>query len=67
MNLRKGQHHRVSFHYWGWTIRPFFPGSYRRKDVFVLTSLFIERDYRQVAFQRTGRPGAIPNGNDDAE
>jgi len=25
-----------------------FPGSYRREEVFVLTSLFIERDYRNV-------------------
>ena len=49
MNLRKRKHHRVSFHYWGWTARPFplcltVPG-----EPFLLTSLFIERDYRKVA------------------
>src|SRR6202051_3622425 len=26
LNLRKRKHHRVSFHYWGWTIRPFSQG-----------------------------------------
>jgi hypothetical protein len=26
MNLRKKETHRVSFHYWGWTARPFLLG-----------------------------------------
>ena len=46
MNLRGRKTHSVSFHYWGWTARPFplclaFVG-----EVFALTTAFIERDYR---------------------
>jgi hypothetical protein len=46
MNLRERKTHSVSFHYWGWTARPFPRGLTVVREVFVLTSLFIERDYR---------------------
>jgi hypothetical protein len=46
MNLRGRDTHRVSFHYWGWTARPFPLCLGVVGEVFVLTSPFIERDYR---------------------
>ena len=46
MNLWEKKHLRVSFHYGGLDDQTIFPGSYRREEVFVLTSLFMERDYR---------------------
>jgi hypothetical protein len=46
MNLRKRETHRVSSHYWGWTARPFLLRLTAAGKVFVLTSPFIERDYR---------------------
>ena len=49
MNLRKRKNHSVSFHYWGWTARPFPLRLTVVGEVFLLTSLFIERDYRNVA------------------
>jgi hypothetical protein len=48
MNLRGRKTHSVSFHYWGWMARPFSRGLTVVREVFVLTSLFIERDYRNV-------------------
>ena len=53
MNLRKRKTHSVSFHYWGWTARPFSRGLTVVGEVFVLTSLFIERRYRNVAHAGT--------------
>jgi hypothetical protein len=50
MNLRKKKTHSVSFHYWGWTARPFSLRFAAAGEAFVLTSLFIERDYRKLAF-----------------
>jgi hypothetical protein len=55
MNLRKRKTHSVSFHHWGWTARPFFEGLTVVREVFVLTSPFIERSYRELAFYRTVR------------
>jgi hypothetical protein len=51
MNLRKKKTHSVSFHYWGWTARPFPLRFAVAGEVFVLTSLFIERRYRNVALK----------------
>jgi len=48
MNLRKRKIHRVSFHCWGWTARPFSLCLAVAGEAFVLTSPFIERDYRNV-------------------
>jgi len=48
MNLRKKKTHSVSFHDWGWTARPFSLRFAAAGEAFVLTSLFIERDYRQL-------------------
>jgi hypothetical protein len=48
MNLRKRKIHRVSFHYWGWTARPFSLCLAVAGTAFALTSPFIERDYRQL-------------------
>src|ERR1039458_5643587 len=48
MNLRRRKNHSVSFHYWGWTARPFPLRFAVAGEVFVLTSPFIERDYRNV-------------------
>ena len=48
MNLRKRKTHSVSFHSWGWTARPFPLRFAVAGEAFVLTSPFIERDYRQV-------------------
>jgi len=47
MNLRKRKNHRVSSHYWGWTASTLCFAV--AGEVFVLTSLFIERDYRRLA------------------
>src|ERR1019366_6957263 len=49
MNLRKRENHRVSFHYWGWTARPFPLCLTVVGEAFVLTFPFIERRYRNVA------------------
>src|ERR1700687_2391763 len=49
MNLGKRKNHRVSSHYWGWTARPFPVCLSVAGEVFVLTSLFIERRYRKLA------------------
>jgi hypothetical protein len=54
MNLRKRKTHSVSFHHWGWTARPFPRGLTVEGEVFVLTSPFIERRYRNVAPTRLG-------------
>src|ERR1700730_9334437 len=54
MNLRKRKTHRVSFHYWGWTARPFPLRFAVAGKVFVLTSPFIERDYRNVGRSTVG-------------
>src|ERR1700692_1632263 len=48
MNLRRRKNHSVSFHYWGWMARPFPLRFAVAGEVFVLTSLFIEQDYRLV-------------------
>jgi hypothetical protein len=48
MNLRKRKTHSVSLHYWGWTARPFPLRFAVAGEVFVLTSLFVERDYRNM-------------------
>jgi hypothetical protein len=48
MNLLKRKNHSVSFHYWGWTARPFFLRLTAVGEAFVLTSPFIERSYRQL-------------------
>ena len=48
MNLRERKTHSVSFHYWGWTARPFPLRFAVAGEAFVLTSPFIERDYRNV-------------------
>ena len=50
MNLRKRKHHRVSFHYWGWTARPLLLCLAVAGEAFVLTSPFIERDYRRLGY-----------------
>ena len=47
MNLWKKKTHSVSFHYWGWTANTLCFAV--AGEVFVLTSPFIERDYRNVA------------------
>src|ERR1700719_488983 len=46
MNLGRRKNHRVSSHYLGWTARPFHPCLTVVGEVFLLTSLFIERRYR---------------------
>ena len=48
MNLLKRKNHSVSFHYWGWTARPFFLRLTAVGEAFVLTSPFIERSYGNV-------------------
>src|SRR6202035_4830718 len=55
MNLRKRKTHSVSFHYWGWTTRPSSRGLTVVREVFVLTSSFIERGYRNVAQRGASR------------
>ena len=52
MNLRESNNHSVSSHNWGWTARPFHLRLTAVGEAFVLTSPFIERDYRNVAFTR---------------
>jgi len=59
MNLRKRKTHRVSFHYWGWMARPFFPRLTAVGEAFVLTSPFIEKRYRNLAPQDAVRLIAI--------
>jgi hypothetical protein len=49
MNLRGRKTHSVSSHNWGWTARPFPLGLTVTGEAFVLTSPFIERDYRKPA------------------
>ena len=44
MNLRKRETHRVSLHYWGWTVNTLCLAV--AGEAFVLTSPFIERDSR---------------------
>jgi len=44
MILGKKELHTVSLQYWGWMARPFAVDG----EAFVLTSPFIERDYRQL-------------------
>src|ERR1019366_2292815 len=51
MNLRKRKTHRVSSHFWGWTARPLLLRFAADGEVFVLTSLFIERRYRHVGIR----------------
>ena len=51
MNLRKRKTHSISSHYWGWMARPFLLCLAVVGEAFVLTSPFIERGYRNVAFQ----------------
>jgi hypothetical protein len=48
-NLRRRKNHSVSLHYGGWMARPFPLRFAVAGEVFVLTFLFIERDYRNVA------------------
>ena len=50
MNLQESDNHRVSSHNWGWTARPFHLRLTAVGEAFVLTSPFIEQDYRNVAF-----------------
>src|SRR5579863_9706198 len=45
MNLRERNTHSVSLHDWGWTARPFILGLTAVRELFVLTSPFIERGY----------------------
>ena len=54
MNLREKEQHRVSSQYWGWTARSFLLGRAVVGEAFVLTSPFIERDYRKLAVTRMG-------------
>jgi hypothetical protein len=60
MNLRGRKNHSVSSHYWGWTARPFPLCLPVVGEVFILTSLFIERDYRNVAQSQCGPESHIP-------
>jgi hypothetical protein len=53
MNLRERKTHGVSLHDWGLTARPFSWGLTVVKEIFVLTSPFIERAYQNVAFGPT--------------
>src|ERR1700676_3142960 len=52
MNLRERKHHRVSLHDWGWTARTLCFAA--AAEAFVLTSSFIERDYRSWPNRRSG-------------
>ena len=60
MNLRKTKTHSVSLHDWGWTARPFILGLTAVRELFVLTSPFIERGYRNVGNDRLGNKSRIP-------
>jgi hypothetical protein len=51
MNLRKRKTHGVSLHYLGWTAGPSHAGLAVDGEAFVLTSPFIERDYRNLGIQ----------------
>src|ERR1700674_4752360 len=53
MNLWNWSDHSVSLQYGGWTARPFSRCFTVAGEVFVLTSLFIERDYRNVGFGKS--------------
>ena len=46
MNLRRRTNHRVSFHYWSWTVNTLCFAV--AGEAFVLTSPFIERSYRTM-------------------
>ena len=58
MNLRKRKTHRVSLHYWDWTANTLCFAV--AGEVFVLTSPFIERDYRNVGIWPIRLTGHIP-------
>jgi hypothetical protein len=60
MNLRKRKIHRGSFQYGGWTARPFSLCLAVAGEEFVLTSPFIERDYRNVGIWPIRVTGHIP-------
>jgi hypothetical protein len=60
MNLQDRGTHRVSFHYWRWTARPFPLCLAVVGEVFVLTSPFTERDYRNVEICHVKLRGHIP-------
>ena len=55
MNLRKRKTHSVSSQDWGWTARPFSLRLTAVGEVFVLTSPFIERGYRNVGISGHSR------------
>jgi hypothetical protein len=55
MNLWSWIDHRVSLQYEGWTARPFSRCLTAAGEAFVLTSPFIERDYRALGFRANGR------------
>ena len=60
MNLPKRKTHSGSFHSWGWTARPFPLRFAVAGEAFVLTSPFIERDYRQSGNPRRQPKSHIP-------
>jgi hypothetical protein len=60
MNLRRRKNHGVSFPYWGWTERQFSLRLTAVGEAFVLTSPFIERDYRNVAQSSARARSHIP-------
>jgi len=60
MNLRKRKTHSVSLHYWGWTARPFPLRFAVAGEVFVLTSLFIERGSRRLRRERHSAARQFP-------
>src|SRR5713101_223231 len=57
MNLGKSENHSASFHYLGWTARPFPLRLPVAGKAFLLTSPFIERAYRtnEVLLQISGK------------
>src|ERR1700680_2664001 len=58
MNLRLRRIHRVSSHYLGWTATHYPVAA----KLFLLTSPFIERDYRHVGIKRkpvSDKPGGL--------
>jgi hypothetical protein len=59
MNPWRSKTQSVSLHYWGWSVRPFFRALTAVREVFVLTSPFIERRYRNVANARHSIPSPI--------
>ncbi len=56
MNPWARKTHSVSSPYWGWTARPFHLRLTAVAGAFLLTSLFIERAYRNVASLRFSHP-----------